>query len=427
MTTQSKARGLLDDVLYLGLAALYYAAPRFLYQIEVEGAQNYRHRPATLIVANHKRDLDSVILPATLFYNGVRPKRPLWFAGREDMFWRGFLASFEVVPAWLRRVLYEIDLTAVMRALRVLPVRRFPERTMEEALREIRQVWGDPLVAEVLTAEEAGRWVDRCGPQARVSDLLAWRYWYHWRRPAALRTFAPGVHDHIRALQRQAVDRQIRILAAVLDRGGVLYLAPEGVISPDGRLQAFRSGLRQILQAVRVEVRIVPACIVYDFMAAGPLRVLITVGEETVVTGSPVEAEHQIRRRLAALHTMTTTQVASVVLWELARSGRTSVDLSEFTTQVREVAAEMQASGLRVDASLFSEATPRVAGWVRYAAQHRVLRRQERDLHVDPARLVLLPVTHWENPVRYCVNEVWSVRAASDLRAGVAREAETGG
>lgn len=420
-------RAVLDDLLYLGLSALFYAAPRFLYQIEVEGAHEYRHRPATLIVANHKRDLDSVLLPPTLIYNGVRPKRPLWFAGREDMFWRGFLASFEVVPAWLRRLLYEIDLTAVMRALRILPMRRFRERTMEEALREILQVWGDAPVAEVLTAEEAGRWVDRCGPQARVSDLLAWRYWYHWRCLAALRAFAPGVHDQIRALQRQVVDRQIRILAAVLDQGGVLYLAPEGVISPDGRLQAFRSGLRQILQAVRVEVRIVPACIVYDFMVAGPLRVLITVGEEAVATGSPVEVEQQIRRRLAALHTMTATQVASVVLWELARSGRTSVDLSEFTAQVHEAAVAMQAGGLRVDAALLSDMGGRIAGWVRFAAQHRVLRRHERDLHFDPARLAVLPVTHWENPVRYCVNEVWSVRAASDLRAGVAREAETGG
>ena len=97
MTAPTPLRRWWEDTLYYGLVALFYAAPRFLYHVEVYGAQNFRHRPSTMIVANHKRDLDSVILPPTLLFNGVRPKRPLYFAGREDMFWRGFLASFDEI------------------------------------------------------------------------------------------------------------------------------------------------------------------------------------------------------------------------------------------------------------------------------------------------------------------------------------------
>jgi hypothetical protein len=399
------------DLVYYGVGALFYLAPRLLYALHVQDAARYRHRPSTLLVVNHKRDLDSVIVPPTLYFNGVRPKRPLWFAGREDMFLRGFLASYQVVPRWLRRLLHKIDLTGVLAALRILPVRRFPERTMAEALHEVLQAYGDRPLAEVLTPQEAEPVVGLCGPGATLSAALAWRFYDHWRRRATLRGFAPPWRDVLRERQRSVVAEQMRALADVLDRGENLYLAPEGVISPDGRLQGFRSGLRQVLSLVRVEVRLQPVCIVYDFMRPGPLRVLLTVGEEARPGASPVESERTMRRALAALHIMTCTQVASHLLWDLLCQGRTTVKAPGFVRDVLDFAGALSRQGMRVDPELLGDkGHARVSQWLSYATRRGLLARRGDTLHPDADRMLEAPATHWRNPLRYAANELRSVR-----------------
>ncbi len=399
------------DLVYYGVGALFYLAPRLLYALHVQDAARYRHRPSTLLVVNHKRDLDSVIVPPTLYFNGVRPKRPLWFAGREDMFVRGFLAGYQVVPRWLRRLLYEMDLTAVLAALRVLPVRRFPERTMAEVLHEVLQAYGDRPLVEVLSTQEAAPLLRLCGPGVTLSAALAWRFHGYWRRRATLRAFAPPWRAVLRERQRAVTARQMQALADVLDRGENLYLAPEGVISPDGRLQAFRSGLRQILSLVRVEVRLQPVCIVYDFMRPGALRVFLTVGEEVRPGANPAESERAARRALAALHVMTCTQVASHLLWDLLRQGRTSVEAPRFVRDVLDFARTLAQEGVRVDPALLEgRGQARVSRWLSYATRHGLLVRRGDTLHPGADRLLEAPATHWGNPVRYAANELRSVR-----------------
>ncbi|MDR7436731.1 MAG: hypothetical protein QN210_12170 [Armatimonadota bacterium] len=399
----------LGDLLYYGLGGLFYLVPRVLYEISAPHARRYDHRPATLIVTNHKRDLDSVILPPTLFFNGVWPKRPIWFAGREDMFWRGFLATFEVVPRPLRRLLYEMDLRAVLGALRILPVRRFPERTLEEALREVQAVWGDLPAAQVLAAEEARPWIDRYGPDVRLSRLLAWPHRDAWRRPATLAAFAPPWRPRLSALWRRVVEDQIRALAAVLDAGDVLYLAPEGVISPDGRLHAFRSGFRRILQTVRRPVRVVPACIAYDFMRRGRLRVFIGVGEAMVAGGDPEEVVARTRRAVAALHTLSCTQVAGGLLWQRLSAGEAAVNLDAFADAVASAARRLAARGLRVDPALLVCPRDRVRTWADFLRGTPYAAVEGDTLRVDPGWVHHAPPTHWQNPIRYAANEMASV------------------
>ncbi len=398
------------DVLYYGLGGLFYLVPRLLYEVRASDARRYDHRPATLIVTNHKRDLDSVILPPTLFFNGVRPKRPIWFAGREDMFWRGFLATYQVVPRPLRRLLYEIDLRPVLAALRVLPVRRFPERTLEEALREVRAVWGDLPAARVLAEQEARLWTQRYGPDVRLSRLLAWSHRDAWRRPTTLAAFHPLWRPPLAALWRRVVDDQIRTLAAVLDQGGVLYLAPEGVISPDGRLQAFRSGFRRILETVRRPVRIVPVGIVYDFMRPGRLRVLIGVGQVLPADGDPGEVVARTRREVAALHTLTCTQVAGHVLWQRLQAGEDAVALDAFADAVASAARSLAAAGLPVDPALLARPRDRVRAWVASLRRAPYAAVEGETLRVDSAWVTGLPPTHWQNPIRYAATELASVR-----------------
>lgn len=403
---------MLSDAVYYALAVLFYLAPRALYQLHIDEEEPTTLPPATLIVTNHKRDLDSVILPAALYWLQRPPRRVLHFAGREDMFLRGFLAGFAVVPWWFRRVLHEIDLTDVMHALRIHPVRRFPERTMDEALREAHQVLGDRPLAQVLVPDEVPpAALNRDGGALTVSRALSWEFRDWWQRPARQRAFLPELREMLAARQREVVRQQMEELAGVLGEGGVLYLAPEGVISPDGRLQAFRSGLRQIL-ALATGVSIRPSCIVYDFMRPGPLRVFIQVGRLAPAAEPPDVASELTRRRLAALHVMTATQICSQVVWDSLQADEGRLGHDALVRRTADLAAQLQGDGLRVDPALLRDPAASTAAWVRYAEQRRWVRVEGEDLRVDGECITTVPATHWANPIRYAMNEVQSVRSA---------------
>jgi len=405
-----RARGWLDEAAYRGLAALFYAAPRLLYDIHIDEAEPTTFPPSTLIVANHKRDLDSVVLTAALYRLQRPPRRALEFAGREDMFLRGFLARYDVVPLWLRRLLYEMDLTRVMEALRIHPVRRFPERTMEEALREALLVAGDRPVTEILTDQAAGA-AGRAVPAPSVSQALAWRWRDHWQRPASLAAFRPPWRAALEDRQREVVRTQMDELADVLRRGGVLYLAPEGVISPDGRLQAFRSGLRLILERAP-ETGIRPSCIVYDFMKPGRLRIFITVGRLRPAPAASPRALEEVRRWLAALHTMTATQLCSQIAWDRLVRGEAQVSEAVLVRETAALAEALTAAGLRVDPELRRSPEARVGDWIAYAVRRGAAALRGGVLHVRAGAILSQPSTHWGNPVRYGATELRSVRTA---------------
>lgn len=409
---------MLSDAVYYALAVLFYLAPRALYQLHIDEDEPTTLPPATLIVANHKRDLDSVILPSTLYWLQRPPRRKPHFAGREDMFLRGFLAGFDVVPRWLRRLLHEIDLTAAMRALRIHPVRRFPERTMDEALREAHRVLGERPLAGVLTSDELPPSTAARGGALTVSQALGWEFRDWWRRPARLRAFVPDLREMLAARQREVVRQQMDDLAGVLHGGGALYLAPEGVISPDGRLQAFRSGLRQTLERAGT-AGIRPACIVYDFMRPGSLRVFIQVGRLAPAAGPPDAVAEATRRRLAALHVMTATQVCSQVVWDHLRAGRERLEHGALVRRTADLAAGLRDDGLRVDPALLRDPASAAAAWVRYAAGREWVRVDGAALRVAGERITSSPATHWANPIRYGMNELQSARAALRGEVGV--------
>src|SRR3990172_11078334 len=122
----------MGDILHYAVSGAFGAGTRIAFALHSDGLGHYRQGPSTLVVVNHRRDSDSIIVPPLLIFNGVRPIRPMWFAGREDMFCTGFLGLQAPFPDALRRLLVHTNLTRVLHALHILPIRRFPERTRRE-------------------------------------------------------------------------------------------------------------------------------------------------------------------------------------------------------------------------------------------------------------------------------------------------------
>ncbi|MDE3077551.1 MAG: 1-acyl-sn-glycerol-3-phosphate acyltransferase, partial [Chloroflexota bacterium] len=78
----------------------------------------------TLIVSNHKRDLDSMILPSVCYFAGGFPRanHRLNFGIREDIFWPRFLAEYVAWPALLKPAIARLNLSPVVTLLKGQPV-----------------------------------------------------------------------------------------------------------------------------------------------------------------------------------------------------------------------------------------------------------------------------------------------------------------
>src|SRR5579884_3024518 len=133
-----------EAISQFGVGLGFYASTALqcrLRRITNEGATL---RPCTILIFNHKRDLDiplavrSFFLPPTWL---LAPGR-LSFAGRADLFLTGFLALRLAPLDPLSRTLYEFSLEPVLRVLHVLPVRKSGPRMVAEWIADLEAAYG---------------------------------------------------------------------------------------------------------------------------------------------------------------------------------------------------------------------------------------------------------------------------------------------
>src|SRR5215813_14510631 len=122
----------------VALSALFAAAPRLFYDIEVHGLEYDSGAPHTFFAITHKRDLDAMVpLPALLWHRGWSAiARDVHFAMRSDGFEPGFLARIVLHPRWLSWLLRPISVGAVLRSVGVHPLRDLHLQPGETRLRE---------------------------------------------------------------------------------------------------------------------------------------------------------------------------------------------------------------------------------------------------------------------------------------------------
>lgn len=108
-----KEPGVVANLFTTLIASAFHIGVRFSCDVEINGLNNYTGVPSTLIVSNHKRDLDILVIgPALHFRNRFPPPltRP-YFAARDDEFAPGFLATYYNLPKWLNHIiLYKLGM-----------------------------------------------------------------------------------------------------------------------------------------------------------------------------------------------------------------------------------------------------------------------------------------------------------------------------
>ncbi|HEX7008385.1 MAG TPA: 1-acyl-sn-glycerol-3-phosphate acyltransferase [Phycisphaeraceae bacterium] len=403
-------------MLRVALARAFWLTGRSLFEVRVRGLEHFTNQPATLLVANHTSDFDTILLLPTLYFahGGRGPIGRCAFAAGEHLFAPEYLATYVLRRLGrLRGWLYGVSLARILWALRAYPIPRARRRKLAVHLRSVRELVGDARLADVL-AVPVERLLPRVCPQARIGDVMRWRYQEALDAEHGFSIFKPALARLLRRRQLRFIDACLGRLSAVLEAGDCLFIAPEGELSPDGSLGEFRAGLCRILERVEREVVILPINITYDWMTDGRPAAFLSLGRQ--IHCPPHCQRHRLKAQLAAavasLHTVTLGQLVCQALmgcadgWDLR--GRNEVRLRK---RVRAEAMELAQRGYQVDERLLTPGgfALRWERFLRYAQQRRWLGTpdQARD---EPA---IDPL-----PWRYAVNELHSALNWATVRSG---------
>lgn len=270
-----------------------------LYRIKALYPSGYRLDPGTLVVSNHRRDVDVPILASVLCQReGLRLRQPLpFFAGREDLFRRDFLGEY--LHAWprpLQRALGRLPVTWFFRTLRVRPIRRVREFSLSEAF------------SELASTGNRARWLNQRGRHEMTTnhcDDPDSRGKPPERRAWGLRRLRGEAREAIEPAFRATVATQLQHFVSLLDAGRSVYLAPEGRNSRDGRFGRIRAGAWHLAQRATTRPPILPIALSYDALRAGRLRAIVHVG--TPLTGYSVDTR-------GGFDTMLETQIRKLYL-----------------------------------------------------------------------------------------------------------------
>ncbi|HZU77608.1 MAG TPA: hypothetical protein VFA70_12645, partial [Dehalococcoidia bacterium] len=195
-------------------------------------------RPGTIVAFTHATDLDVPVAVSSMIplWRGPRWIGRTTFAGKSDLFLPGFLALAFPQLGPLRRPLFGVELRPVLRSLRVVPVSKSGPRLVAEWLYELQGVYGGaapaaPLLSDAWQAELRAAGVPA---DATLAQLHAWPYHRLLAREAGAELLSPGAARRLRLHEAHAARDTLEELARPLREGALLFMAPEGELSPDG-------------------------------------------------------------------------------------------------------------------------------------------------------------------------------------------------
>jgi hypothetical protein len=417
------------------LAAAFATIPRLAFALEVHGLEHARARPPTYLAISHKRDLDTMApLGRIIFHRGwAALVGEVRFAMRSDSFEPGFLARVVAGPRWfieLLRLVRPISVGPILRGLGVYPLTDYSQRPGETWLREYLRVEGDARVGATLAPWMIQTLADATGndPSAverlMLSGLLAWRFHGPLQPRIGPNVFTGGARRRAERRVVETAKAELEVIAGWVRRGGSLYGAPEGRLSPEGRISPITSGLHRILREAPAETRLVPIMIVYDFMTTHRRRMFVTLAPpiERVPQIPQRALDETLRQTWLRSARFTCTQLGAAFLVRRATSDPNEpFTLEEFADAISIEARALVEEGRQVDRRLLTKrgARERARGFLAFAARRGYVQRVGRgrwlttpgDLRVDvPA----WDVGYRDFPLGYAWNEYSEMIAVSE-------------
>jgi hypothetical protein len=407
----------------LALVSLFAVAPRLFVEIEPNYPADMMTAPPTYFAITHKRDIDAMApIPSLLWRCGWRGiTREVHFATRSDAFAPGFLSRMVPRPRWLSRMLRPISVAPVLRGVGVHPLHGLHLRPLETWVRDWLAAEGDAPTGDVLSHDAIAQIAQaKREPPERLaaqplSRLLKWRYHYPLQRLCGVEIFAGASRRPAVWRAILEIERQIAELANCLHTGHSLYTAPEGWLSPDGRLAPLPGGLARLLESAPPDTRILPIAIVYDFIHTGRPRMFIDVAAP-IADGaqlSPRELSERLHAAWLGVMRFTCTQLATGIIVDLAAESDVEWTVNELALAVGVWARDLSERGRHVDARLLDPHKTRkqVVSYVRYLDRRKLLHRLPGNrwqlaTPLHPIQLASGEVGYKRHPLTYAWNEL---------------------
>lgn len=393
------------------------------FDLQIDGMERYSESPSSLIVANHKRDLDSVLIASVFYYHEgfLNPSTPVSFMGDENLFQPGFLADWIKGPKLLKKVLQPLSLNHVLQWLNAYPIGKlnFHSVPVHEALRIIQEEDDDPELREVIEEEALKRLLEDTSfgsPYMRISEFFE-KEGYP-RKKIRSSYFKSEFRKAVKQTKLGVVKEQLGKFIELLNEGAILYITPEGRLSQDGMLGQLKDSLLILIDEAETEV-VVPTNITYDFLTDGKTKILVQAGEEMrgLDQLDRKEKSKKLRRRILGLTTINLGQLASYHLVEAQEAGRDSVGEKELRSQVDDYLEFFRSSDLNLDESLAEPegVERRWDSFINYCRKRGVFEVEEnrggggRTLELDSDLGYdrnTAPRGYRRDPVNYCANEL---------------------
>ncbi|MFP3953654.1 MAG: 1-acyl-sn-glycerol-3-phosphate acyltransferase [Candidatus Bipolaricaulota bacterium] len=389
------------------------------FSLHVNGLENYSETPSTLIVANHKRDLDSVLLASVFYFrNGfLHPAHPVSFMGDENLFQPGFLGNWIKGPGILKKVLQPFSLGYVLRGVHAYPIGKLDFRSVpvHDALRIIRETNGDHRLNEIIKEEALQDLLGDASfghPDMTITEFFDSEGYP--RKKIKSNCFKSSFRKAVKKTKLFGVRRQLDTFIDLLDEGEIIYITPEGALSRNGMLGKLKDSLLILLDEANTDVVVTPTNITYDYLTDGRTNIFVNVGEEIEgLSGTDRKEQSDIlRRRILKLTTVNLGQLTSYYLVNAEGNGREVVEEEKFCSKVREYLEKARDAGFHVDENLQSSQgfEERWRGYINYCEDREVLRR------VGNGRFRLndglgydrteIPRGYRRKPVDYSANEI---------------------
>lgn len=335
---------------------------RHFYPCFVNGLHNYTASPATIVISNHRRDLDGPLLGSVLLRrHDMRLAAPLpHFVAREDLFERGFLAHYvRNWPTPLRSLLAAINLRRFLTRCGAYPLQRTHERNVAEVLHEVVTQLGDMRACDALRPNRLESLARICGFNpccVQVTDLVRDYSFELWRIRYGYRHLRLKIFRRIKPYQRQTIESQIDHFTGLLQHGQMVILEPEGRLSLDGHLRRPRSALHEFINRPRRPVRVLPVSVTYDTMTIDNARIFVDIHPEmTELHGlARQQLDQCVMTTLRAGCRVTGGQIAAgFFLFHLSRDDNWT-DVG-FMSHLREAARACHSAGFSLDPVLLEQ------------------------------------------------------------------------
>jgi len=406
------------------LAVSFYTLFHTLYNIKVEGLDNYTASPTTLITINHKRDLDIPIVASILHLRKTpfSDKRRMHFVAREDLFQPGFLTAHFPIFGISGPLIHRINIKLVMIALRAHRISHLIRQRIGPLIRELGQPNDAILMKEVVNPSGLALFTQMLGGRSEtdigditISDFLGYSYSILHQQTTDIKFVHSDFSRKLRERTLRKVSEQLKDIAQILNHGNICMLAPEGRLSPDGHFWPVKSGLFRLISMTTRDIRVLPVNTTYDFMTLRRMRIYMTVGRElTGVKGlNKINLEQLVQKNIVTLGPVTLSHLGSEFLLNMLDNGREDFKEQEYVIKTMQRVDQLRTRNIRLEERLLTEQRlkKRIGDFLGYCVKRGIISNKGDKSFVINRNLMKTRTfdKFHENPMKYSANELKSL------------------